>query len=67
MTEPGTEQTHNVIATLPEDQDYSPLWLVYIYDKADFDKVSNLAEAEAATLLTATSVNVNCPVVYIGE
>jgi len=67
MTEPGTEQTHNVIATLPEDQDYSPLWLVYIYDKADFDKVSNLAEAEAATLLAATSVNVNCPVVYIGE
>jgi hypothetical protein len=67
VSEPGTEQTHNVIATLPEDQDYSPLWLVYIYDKADFDKVSNLAEAEAAMLLAATSVNVNCPVVYIGE
>lgn len=67
VMEPGTAQTHNVIATLPADPGYSPLWLVYIYDNADFSKVGNLIQAQSATLLAATSVYVNCPVVYIGE
>jgi len=34
--EPGSEQTHNVPATLPGDAGYSPLWLVAVYDNADF-------------------------------
>ena len=49
VMEEGTAQTHNVVATIPSDDDYSPLWLVSVYDNADFDSVSDLASAEAAT------------------
>ena len=62
----GTAQTHNVVATIPSDDDYSPLWLVSVYDNADFDSVSDLASAEAANILAAGVATVNCPVVSVG-
>jgi hypothetical protein len=64
MTETGTDQTHNVVATLPEDADYSPLWLVNILDNADFDSVGDLTTATAASKL-ATGPTVNCPIVSV--
>jgi hypothetical protein len=62
--EPGTTQTHNVVATIPANVTYSPLWLVNAYDNAEFDDVNDLTTAQAAggTNLGAT---VNCPVVSI--
>lgn len=62
--EPGTSQTHNVIATIPSSASYSPLWLVNAYDNAEFDSVDNLSTAQSAagTNLGAT---VNCPVVSV--
>lgn len=65
--EPGTDpaQTHNVIATVPSDAGYSPLWRVNIYDNMDFDMVSNLATATGANILAQGAANVNCPVVAI--
>ncbi len=63
VTESDSEQTHNVVATVPGDEDYSPLWLVNIYDNADFDDVSDLDSAEAANILATGAANVNCPVV----
>jgi hypothetical protein len=66
MTEADTEQTHNVVATVPGDDGYSPLWLVNVYDNAEFDAVSDLASAESATLLGEGVANVNCPVVSVG-
>lgn len=65
--EPGTFQTHNVIATIPSDDDYSPLWIVHVYDNADFNNVSDLASAESASILMESAMNVNCPVVFIGQ
>lgn len=65
MTEPGTMQTHNVIATIPTDAGYSPLWAVKVYDNASFGNVNNLATASAAPVLVPLAGNVNCPVVYI--
>jgi len=67
VTEPGSVQTHSVLATLPDDVDYSPLWSVYVYDNADFDNVSDLQTAEAANILAQGVMYVNCPVVYIEE
>ena len=64
MTEQGSNQTHNVVATLPSDSDYSPLWQVYVYNNADFDSVSDLASAESANILNTNAGYVNCPVVY---
>jgi hypothetical protein len=64
MTETGTMQTHNVVATLPADDDYSPLWQVNIYDNADFDAVMDLTSAMNATLLGA-GPTVNCPIVSV--
>jgi hypothetical protein len=61
----STGRTHNVIATLPEDEVYSPLWIVNVYDNADFDIVSDLASAQAANLLVPGAANVNCPVVFV--
>lgn len=65
VMEPGTLQTHNVIATIPSDTDYSPLWSVSVYDNADFDNVSNLASVEVSNILAEGVMYVNCPVVYI--
>lgn len=55
-------QTHNVLATLPGDAGYSPLWAVNILDNMAFDAVGDLASAAAAPSLAA-GPNVNCPVV----
>jgi hypothetical protein len=61
----GSSQTHNVVATLPGDGGYAPLWSVNIYDNADFDSVDDLTSALAATQLVAGAALVNCPVVSV--
>lgn len=65
--EPGTNpmQTHNVVATVPSDAAYSPLWSVSIYDNAAFGTVNNLTTALAAPILAPNEVLVNCPIVFI--
>lgn len=65
VTEMGTSQTHNVIASVPADSFYSPLWSVNVYDNMDFDMVSDLSSAVSATILANGVANVNCPVVSI--
>jgi hypothetical protein len=65
MTEPGTDQTHNVVETLPIDADYSPFWDVDVYDNADFDSVMDFPSAQAATILGTGVALVNCPVVSV--
>jgi hypothetical protein len=65
MTEAESAQTHNVVATLPGDDGYSPLWTVNIYDNGDFGSVSDLGSATDATLLASGAANVNCPVVSV--
>jgi hypothetical protein len=64
-TELGTSQTHNVVATLPSEATYAPLWTVNIYDNSAFDGVGDLATAQGAPLLVAGAVLVNCPVVRV--
>jgi len=66
VTEADGEQTHNVIATVPGDEGYSPLWRVNIYDNADFERVSDLESAGDAAILASGAADVNCPVVSIG-
>lgn len=63
VTEAGSDQTHNVVAAVPGEPGYSPLWAVQIYDNADFDAVSDLATAQEATLLAEGAALVNCPLV----
>jgi hypothetical protein len=65
LTEPGSTKTHNVPATLPSSATYSPLWTVNIYDNVQFQSVTNLATAKAATVLVAGAAKVNCPIVEI--
>ncbi len=67
VTDPATGRTHNVVATLPADESYSPLWWVSAYDNADFDMVKDLASAEAANIIASGIATVNCPVVMIDE
>jgi len=59
----STGRTHNVPETLPEDELYSPLWSVNIYDNADFDMVHDLASALMANILVIGAAIVNCPIV----
>jgi len=63
----NSPQTHNVVETLPSDEDYSPLWLVNIYANSDFDSVSDLTSAMDAEILDAGAAMVNCPIVSIGD
>jgi hypothetical protein len=64
-TEDGGEQTHNVVATLPSDAAYSPLWRVSVYDNADFDAVGDLDSAAGASILVPAAGDVNCPIAAI--
>jgi hypothetical protein len=65
VTEAGNNQTHNVVATVPSQPEYSPLWSVSAYDNADFNSVTNLATAAQATVIASGIANVNCPIVKI--
>lgn len=65
--ETGSLQSHNVIATLPDNTNYSPLWSVYIYDNTDFYEVSDLESAQGSNILFETAMYINCPVVYIED
>ena len=65
VTEGMSEQTHNVLGTLPDDDGYSPLWLVNVYDNADFGAVSDLDSATDAERLASGTATVNCPVVSV--
>jgi PQQ-dependent dehydrogenase (methanol/ethanol family) len=64
-TEPNSPQTHNVPFTLPGDAGYSPLWLVSVYDNADFPSVTDRATALKAKVLGPGVATVNCPIVFI--
>lgn len=66
VTEPGGDQTHNVVATLPGDVGYSPLWLVNVYDNAAFSTVKDLPTAMAAPSKAEGVAKVNCPIVQVG-
>lgn len=66
VSEAGSMQTHNVIATLPSNSNYSPLWSVNIYDNANFNTVTNLSTAQSSPILVMNAANVNCPVAKIG-
>ena len=61
-TEPNSVMTHNVLATNPSDNGYSPLWNVRVLDNAHFSSVSNLATATSFTSMAA-GATVNCPTV----
>ncbi len=65
VAEMGSSQTHNVVATLPQDASYSPLWSVNVYDNADFMNVGNLSQAQMANILATGVATVNCPIVSI--
>ena len=64
-TEPNSEQTHNIPFTLPGDAGYSPLWLVAVYDNADFSAVHDRATALKAKVLAPGAATVNCPIVFV--
>lgn len=55
-------QTHNVVATLPGDKGYSPLWSVSPYDNMYFDKVMKLDSVMDSIVLAQGVANVNCPI-----
>jgi hypothetical protein len=63
VKEMGTAQTHNVLAVLPEDPAYSPLWTVRVYDNAAFDEVRDLAAARAAPVIDDSLFVINAPIV----
>ena len=65
MTDSASTQTHNVVATLPTDGTYSPLWEVKVYDNADFSSVMDLTTAAAANILDPSAAKVNCPIVSV--
>lgn len=61
-TEPSTTQTHNVLATLPGDATYSPLWNVNVLDTSHFAMITNLSTAASFSSMLA-GATVNCPIV----
>ena len=63
--EMNSKQTHNVPSTLPGESGYSPLWLVNVYDNADWPTVHDFDTATKAKLLAAGVATVNCPIVFI--
>ena len=64
-TDPNSTQTHNVVATVPGDKAYTPLWLRVVYDSAACASVHNLDTALKAKVVPAKVLLVNCPIVSI--
>jgi hypothetical protein len=64
-TDPNTTQTHNVVATMPGDKAYSPLWLRVVYDSAACPSVHNLETALQAKKVAANVLLINCPMVSV--
>lgn len=65
--EPNSMQTHNVVATVPGDKDYSPLWLRVVYDAAAWSSVRDLDSAQKAQVIPAETLLINCPIVSVGQ
>lgn len=63
--EPGSQQTHNVVSTVPGNPSYSPLWVVSVFDTADWPKVHDLDSATGANLIAASVATVNCPIFFV--
>jgi hypothetical protein len=63
-TEDGSEQTHNVVASVPGEVGYSPLWQVSVYDNSAFANVSDLTSVARAKILAQNVALVNCPIVH---
>lgn len=63
--EPDTMQTHNVVATVPGDEGYSPLWLRVVYDSSAWDVVHDLDTAQKAKVIPTETLLINCPIVSI--
>ena len=63
--DPGSNQTHNVVGTVPGDKAYSPLWLRVVYDNAACASVHNLETALQAKKVSAKVLFINCPIVSI--
>lgn len=61
LTEVDSGRTHNVLEFLPGDPGYSPLWMVQVYDNAEFDNVTDEPSARAATRFPGGTDLVNCP------
>ncbi len=55
-------QTHNVLANIPGDAAYSPLWNVLVISNTNFSSIKNLATATSVASSPA-GANVNCPVI----
>ncbi len=66
-TDPNSTQTHNVVATVPGDKAYSPLWLRVVYDSAACASVHNLDTALKAKVVPAKVLLINCPIVSIAH
>lgn len=64
-SEAAGAMTHNVLATLPGQAGYSPLWSVTVLDNKGFNDVRDLASAQKAAVLMRDVALVNCPVVSV--
>jgi hypothetical protein len=64
-TESGSLQTHNVTATIPANNGYSPLWAINIFDNNYFSMVHDLPSALQAMPADSGDTFVNCPIVTI--
>lgn len=57
--------THNVVAALPGDPAYAPLWAVHAYDAAAFASVTDLASAMAAAPIATPAALINAPIARV--
>ncbi|CAF2070207.1 unnamed protein product, partial [Rotaria magnacalcarata] len=51
MENSTTMQTHNVIASIPSQSYYSPLWNVNVYANSAFGSVNNLSTARSSNII----------------
>lgn len=63
-TEAGSQQTHNVVASLPGQAGYTPLWAVMPFNNTAFNTVHDLTSATAAPAFGVAGI-VNCPVASV--
>ena len=63
--QPGSDRTRNVVDAIPGQDNYSPLWRVWVYDNGDFESVENLSSVLLASVINDNAGLVNCPIVEV--
>jgi hypothetical protein len=68
--DPQSGETHNVVAVLPGEESYAPLWVLQVFKLTAFDRFNSLADAireDEENSIDLGILHINAPIVGLEE